>query len=117
MTKINTNPGDWKMNQDSEPQSDNHKTNSSNRNVQSLGNIQLLYQFYKDYSSKRYTGVSKFSVVALMLGVFYIISPLDFIPDFSIPFIGFIDDAAIATLVYGKLKKELDKYKIWLSKN
>lgn len=48
------------------------------------------------------------------LALIYVISPIDFIPDF-VPVIGALDDLAILALAIPMLMKEVDKFLLWES--
>jgi uncharacterized membrane protein YkvA (DUF1232 family) len=67
-----------------------------------------------DYVKGNYKEVP-FSVIVPALGaIIYLVSPIDLIPD-PIPFFGFLDDAAVFTLVLGMgLHSELGKYREWV---
>lgn len=54
--------------------------------------------------------MSKRTMLMVVGGIIYVISPLDFLPEF-IPFIGVLDDIAILALVYKRLKTELEKFR------
>jgi uncharacterized membrane protein YkvA (DUF1232 family) len=57
----------------------------------------------KDYlTSDRCTTGDLVLVIATLL---YLISPIDFVPDF-IPFAGWLDDVAVATMVLGYIDKK-----------
>ncbi len=52
-------------------------------------------------------------VVAAMVAIIYLLSPIDLIPDF-IPVFGWMDDAAVITLALSMgVSAELEKYRIW----
>lgn len=77
--------------------------------------MQLLFSVAKDYANGSYTTIPKGSIVAIVAGLLYFISPLDLIPDFIAVF-GFIDDAFILSLVYKQVAKDLEKYQAWKDK-
>ena len=41
-----------------------------------------------------------FRIVLILIGIAYLISPVDIIPDFLVPFLGFIDDGLIMAVIY-----------------
>jgi len=72
----------------------------------------LLFAIAKDYVNGDYTEIPKRSVIAILGGLIYFLSPIDVVPDF-IPVLGFIDDVFVLNLVYKQVLKDLEKYKIW----
>ncbi len=46
--------------------------------------------------------------------VLYLVSPLDFIPDYFFPIVGFGDDAAFMLFIISRLRKEVRAYRAWL---
>ena len=52
-------------------------------------------------------------IILPLLGVLYIVSPIDLIPEIAIPFLGVMDDLAVLALVLPKLVKEVDKFLLW----
>lgn len=74
--------------------------------------LQLLFGLLKDTINGSYKDIPKGSIVVIITGILYFLSPIDLIPDF-IPFIGFSDDAFVLGLVFKQVKSDLDKYKKW----
>jgi len=72
----------------------------------------LLFAVAKDYVNGNYTEIPKRSIIAILGGLVYFLSPVDVIPDF-VPVLGFIDDIYILNLVYRQVLKDLEKYKAW----
>lgn len=50
-----------------------------------------------------------------LLGVAYIISPIDLLPGMVFPVVGALDDLAVLYLILPKLIKEVDKFLLWQS--
>ncbi len=48
-----------------------------------------------------------------MLGLLYVISPIDLLPDIALPVLGIMDDLAVLSLVIPKLIKEVDRFLTW----
>jgi len=72
----------------------------------------LLFAIARDYVNGDYTEIPKRSIVAILGGLIYFLSPVDVVPDF-VPVLGFIDDVFVLNLVYKQVLKDLEKYKIW----
>lgn len=74
--------------------------------------VQLLFGIVKDWSSGEYTEVPTGTIIAIIIGLLYFVSPIDLIPDF-LPG-GIIDDALVLGLIFKQVNNDLDKYKEWL---
>nr|WP_276901573.1 YkvA family protein [Pedobacter kyonggii] len=72
----------------------------------------LLFAVSKDYVNGDYTEIPKRSIIAILGGLIYFLSPVDVIPDF-VPVLGFVDDIYVLNLVYRQVLKDLEKYKVW----
>lgn len=72
----------------------------------------LLFGVAKDYTNGDYTEIPKRSIIAILGGLIYFLSPIDVVPDF-VPVLGFIDDIFVLNLVYKQVVKDLERYKIW----
>ena len=73
-------------------------------------NIQLLFGMVKDWISGEYKEIPVGSIVVIIMGLLYFVSPVDIIPDF-IPG-GLVDDALVLGLVIKQVKSDIDKYKV-----
>lgn len=56
-------------------------------------------------------------MVLPLLGLLYVISPIDLIPEIAIPVIGSLDDLAVLAFVIPKLMLEVDKFLLWEAMN
>lgn len=52
-------------------------------------------------------------IILPMLGLLYVISPIDLLPEVAIPVLGVMDDLAVLSLTIPKLLKEVDKFLLW----
>jgi uncharacterized membrane protein YkvA (DUF1232 family) len=73
--------------------------------------LQTLLRMLHASGEGRYNQVSKKNLALAGLGVLYLASPLDLIPDF-LPG-GFTDDAAVIGFVLRKLRTELAAFEAW----
>ncbi len=74
--------------------------------------LQLFFSIVKDYINGSYKEIPLTTIISIVASLLYLISPIDFIPDF-IPGIGLIDDVFVIGLVISSASSDLDKYKIW----
>jgi uncharacterized membrane protein YkvA (DUF1232 family) len=88
----------------------------NNKQEQVINNIwdkiHLLFALVRDWTSGDYRRIAKSSIIAIVAGLIYFVSPLDIVPDWIVGF-GFVDDAAVLGLIINQLDKELVKYKEW----
>lgn len=75
----------------------------------------LLMSLVKDYYQGNYRNIPYKTISAGVVGLLYLINPIDIIPDF-IPFIGQIDDVLVLKFCLKLMKKDLVKYKTWKDK-
>lgn len=85
----------------------------SSSRTEKLSQFRLFIQMMQDYFAKRYTNISKWTWVSVIVAVLYFLSPIDIIPDFAIPFVGYVDDAFVLGFMARQLMKEIKKYEIW----
>ncbi len=74
--------------------------------------LKLLLSLLKNTARGKYKPQSKKSLILMVLGLLYFLSPLDLIPDLLVG--GFIDDAALLAWIITKVKDEIDAYKQWV---
>lgn len=91
----------------------------ANANKADLKNIwtqfQLLFSLIKDYFNGTYKDIPKKSIIAIVAGMLYFLSPVDLLPDFILGF-GLIDDIFIIGLVIKQVATDLEKYQAWKTK-
>jgi uncharacterized membrane protein YkvA (DUF1232 family) len=75
-------------------------------------NLQLLLQLFNDWITGNYKEIPRSTLVAVVAGILYFVSPVDIILDI-IPFGGFIDDAAVIAFVLKQSEKDIKKYLNW----
>lgn len=72
----------------------------------------LLMSLVKDYYQGNYRDIPYKTISAAVVGLLYVLNPIDLIPDF-IPFIGQVDDALVLKFCLKLMEKDLLKYKTW----
>ncbi|MBF5026729.1 YkvA family protein [Planobacterium oryzisoli] len=74
--------------------------------------IPVVWRMVKMWKSGKYP-LKSIDMIIPILGLLYVISPIDLIPEIAVPFIGSLDDLAILALIIPKLMKEVDKFLLW----
>lgn len=74
--------------------------------------IPTLWRMLKAWKNKTYK-IPVQNIILPLLGLAYIISPLDFIPNITLPFIGLIDDFIVLSLIINRLLNEIDRFLLW----
>lgn len=88
---------------------------NDNNPLKKIGQFRLIINMFKDHFNKTYFGLASWVIPVIIITLIYVISPIDIIPD--IPFIGYIDDAALLAIVYKFIGKEVKKYEEWRKNN
>jgi uncharacterized membrane protein YkvA (DUF1232 family) len=79
-----------------------------------FGYVRAFIRMWRAYGKKQYRTFPWRTIGILAFAVAYFIFPLDVILD-AIPFVGFIDDAAVFGFVIASAKKDIDKFLAWES--
>ena len=74
--------------------------------------LPLLFRLLKAWTAGNYRGLSMRTLVLLVAALIYVLSPVDFIPDF-IPGIGLIDDAAVLAFLLHSMAQDLAAFRAW----
>ncbi|TKI55291.1 DUF1232 domain-containing protein [Brevibacillus antibioticus] len=77
--------------------------------------LQLLFHIFGDWTSGKYRAIPVKSILMIIGGILYFVSPVDAITDF-IPVVGLLDDATIIGLVFRQVSSDLALYKEWKQK-
>ena len=81
-----------------------------------LSDVPVLISLVKAFVEKRYTDIPIGSIIAIVGGLIYFLSPIDIIPDF-IPGVGIVDDAAVIALAIKLVHDDVTEYKAWRETN
>ncbi|WP_053228342.1 YkvA family protein [Spirochaeta cellobiosiphila] len=75
--------------------------------------ILLFIDLVKNWVTQKYDKIPGKSIISIIAGLLYFVSPIDLIPD-MIPVIGYLDDIFVIGLVVKAVKHDLEAYKHWL---
>ena len=73
--------------------------------------LQLLFAVVKDWKNGSYKHIPKGSIIMIIMGLLYFMSPFDLVFDL-LPG-GFFDDAFVLGLVIKQVNSDIEKYKKW----
>lgn len=71
-----------------------------------------LFSLLQDWYKGRYKDVPWLVISSVGGALLYVLSPIDLIPDF-IPFVGYLDDAAVFAALLKYVRLDLQKYRDW----
>lgn len=81
-----------------------------------LANIPIMVSLIKSFTKKEYTDIPIGSIIAIISALIYFVSPIDLVPD-SIPFLGYIDDAAVVAICWKLVESDVKEYVKWREYN
>ncbi|MET0016214.1 DUF1232 domain-containing protein [Oscillibacter sp.] len=81
-----------------------------------LANIPIMVSLIRSFVKKEYTDIPIGSVIAVTSALIYFVSPIDILPD-SIPFLGYIDDAAVIAVCWKLVESDVEEYVKWRDNN
>lgn len=71
-----------------------------------------LFSLLQDWYKGRYKDVPWLVISSVGGALLYVLSPIDLIPDF-LPFVGYLDDAAVFAALLKYVRLDLQKYRDW----
>jgi len=77
-----------------------------------LEDFQDLFSLLQDFFRGNYKEVPWLVISSIGGALFYVLSPVDLIPDF-IPVVGYLDDAAVFGACLKFVRKDLEQYRRW----
>lgn len=77
-----------------------------------VSKIPAIWRMIKAWKNGQYK-TNAMDLILPVLGLLYVISPIDLLPEIAIPVVGTLDDLAVLALIMPRLLKEVDKYLLW----
>ena len=74
--------------------------------------LQTMLRLLRAYHRGEYRNVPTTALVSIIAALAYVANPFDLIPD-VVPFLGFLDDAAVIAFAVHKTRHVLDEFMIW----
>src|SRR5260221_14610016 len=74
--------------------------------------LQTAIRLVRAWARRDYRGVARSTIVLVVGGLLYFLSPVDAIID-AIPVLGLLDDAMVLGWVLGQVRSELDAFRDW----
>jgi uncharacterized membrane protein YkvA (DUF1232 family) len=89
------------------------KINGSNKQINELmEHVQLFLRMIKKSLVGEYSAFSHKTLVSLVFGLLYFVTPMDVVPDF-VPLLGFSDDLSILYFIIKNFKSDIEAFKVW----
>ena len=87
--------------------------NGSHKQIDELlEHVQLFLRMTKKSFSGEYSSFSNKTLLSLVFGLLYFVTPMDVVPDF-IPLLGFSDDLSIIYFIIKNFKSDIEAFKVW----
>lgn len=67
---------------------------------------------FRDLIHRRYRTIPVRTIVGAVLGLVYLVNPLDLVPD-ALPLLGIVDDGLVAGLFLALLSRDVSQYLRW----
>jgi len=77
-----------------------------------IDDLRDLFAMVKAYWNKDYRAAPFWVIGSIVVALTYVVAPIDLIPDF-IPFVGYLDDAAVVALCIMMIEEELNRFREW----
>ena len=81
-----------------------------------LAYVPIMISLVRMYIKKEYTAIPIASIIAIVVALVYVLSPIDIIPD-AIPGAGLIDDGIVISGCLAMIHSDIEDYKLWREKN
>ena len=89
------------------------KINGSNKQInEHMDLIQLFLRMIKKSLAGEYSAFSHKTLLSLVFGLLYFVTPMDVVPDF-VPLLGFSDDLSILYFIIKNFKSDIEAFKVW----
>lgn len=77
-----------------------------------FSNIRLMGKMLNAYFTGEYKDIPWVTIIKMVGGLIYFLSPIDLIPDVFIG-LGFIDDAAVVGWVIASINSDIERFRAW----
>lgn len=74
--------------------------------------MQTAIRLARAWARRDYPGVARSTIVLIVAGLLYFLSPIDAILD-AIPVLGFVDDALVLGWVVRQVRSDLEAFRAW----
>ena len=90
-----------------------HNLKSGSKQINELAEYAKLFlKMIKKSLMGEYNAFSYKTLLSLVFGLLYFVTPMDVVPDF-IPLLGFSDDLSVIYFIIKNCKSDIDAFKVW----
>lgn len=89
-----------------------HIMSNSDKMSEFSDHVKLAIRMIRAYVSGEYRELPWRTLIILVAGILYFVTPLDLIPDF-IPALGFVDDISVIFWIFKSFSEDLEKFEEW----
>ncbi|MBO5555281.1 MAG: DUF1232 domain-containing protein [Solobacterium sp.] len=82
------------------------------KKVNAVNAIPRSFRMMRSIAQGEYKVIPVATIIAVLIGIAYIVLPADMIPD-MLPFLGYVDDASILALCLTLAQRDITAYEIW----
>ena len=82
------------------------------KKVNAVNAIPRSFRMIRSIAQGEYKVIPVATIIAVLIGIAYIVLPADMIPD-MLPFLGYVDDASILALCLTLAQRDITAYEIW----
>lgn len=79
-----------------------------------VSQLKIMLRMLKSHFNGDYTAFSTSTILSIVFGLLYFITPIDLIPDF-IPALGLTDDITLIYFIFRNLAEDIENFRDWES--
>ncbi len=81
-----------------------------------INQLQVIIRMVRSHINGSYRAFSATTLLTLVFGLIYFVTPVDLIPDF-IPALGLTDDISLVYFIFKNLAEDISRFRVWEEAN